>query len=814
MADETEEPAEESQAEARVPEQVVRGGVAVQKVDAETGLAEPQGGASLAGTQFAVTSLNDNPVVVNGRSYEKGEVVLTVVSDETGLASSGAYDLPYGTYSIVETSPPDGYLPAEEAVSQTFTVSENGQVVTLGTPFENRPVRGGLAVQKVDAETGLAEPLADASLVGTVFAVTNANDHAVTVGGTSYGPGEVVLTLVTDKDGRAQTGEHDLPYGSYTVAEVEPPEGYTPGGGTAQTVRIEQEGVVVACTSSFSNRVVRGDVSGVKIEDGTGEVLAGVAFLVTSLTTGESHVLVADEEGRFSTESSHAAHSDNTNANDAALGPDGTVADESVLSSGNGVWFSGADGAEGSPDDEVGALPFDVYRFEELVTSASYGHDPVSFEVALRTDRTVVDLGLIGNSVISLHTTARLAATGTDEGPAQEGMEIVDTVAYEGLAPGTEYELRAELMDRDTGEPVTAAGEPVQATVAFTPGHDGSGEVEVAFEIDASELAGVRVVVFERLYLDGQEVAAHADIADDGQTVTFVEIGTTALGATSSTHEEQVSAETTVVDAVSYTGLTPGRVYEVTGVLMDRASGEPLLDAAGNEVTASASFEPAAPSGSVDLAFTFDGTSLAGTTAVAFETLSRDGVEVAVHADIDDDAQAVTLVDIGTAAVDKASGSHTSTSLERAAIVDTVRYEGLTPGEEYVLEGILIVREDGTPLADETGRAVSATVAFVPESPRGEVEVEFSFDATGLQGHSVVVFENLVHDGVIVASHADLDDEGQTVTWPSPFIPRLGSSNTQAIACFLAAAGFVAAAGGLAALLARRRSRNGRRTTR
>ncbi len=794
-----------------VPEQVVRGGVSVQKVDAETGQAVPQGGATLAGTQFAVISLNDNPVVVNGTSYGKGEIVLTIVSDETGVAASGPTDLPYGTYSVEEVAPPEGYLPADDATAQTFAITENAQVVTLEAPFANEPVRGGLAVQKVDAESGEAAPLADASLAGTQFAVANANDHAVTVGGASYGPGETVLTLVTDADGRATTGERDLPYGIYTVTEVKPPEGYAAGDGTVQTVRVEQDGAVAACAASFADRVARGDVTGVKVEDGTGEALAGVAFLVTSLTTGESHVLVADGDGRFSTESYYAPHTQNTNANDAALAADGTVADESLLSTANGVWFSGAPGTAGTPDDGAGALPFDVYRFDELVTSASYGHDPVSFEVAVRTDRTVVDLGRVGNRVVSLHTTARLASTGTDEGPAEEGARIVDAVAYEGLTPGTEYELRVELMDRDTGEAVLSADELAGAAVAFLPDEGGAGTVDVAFDLDASQLAGVRAVVFERLYLDGQEVAAHTDIADDDQTVTFVAVGTTAFGATSGAHEEQASDETTIVDEVAYTGLTPGRSYRVEGVLMDRQTGEPLLDAAGNEVTADAAFEPKSPDGVVELAFSFDGSLLAGTSAVAFETLSRDGVELAVHADLDDEGQTVALLDIGTTAVDKATGTHASAPLEHAVIVDTVRYEGLEPGEEYVLEGVLVLADDGAALVDGDGRAVTSSVEFVPESPQGAVEVEFAFDASTLEGRSVVVFENLVHGDTIVASHADLDDEGQTVSWPVSVIPRLGQDGMKAVALPLAAAGMAASAAGAAILLVRRRRRAGER---
>ena len=781
--------------QATVPEQVVRGGVSVQKVDGETGLPSPQGGATLAGTEFSIVSLNKRPVVVGGTSYGEGETVMTIVSGEDGVAASGPDDLPFGTYLVRETAAPEGYREAN-GFEQTFTVSEDGEVVALDRPFSDEPVRGGLSVRKVDADTGASEPLADGTLLGTRFAVVNANEHPVVVGSESFGPGEVVLTLTTDETGYAATGERDLPFGTYTVAEALPPEGYTPGDGSIWTVRIEEDGVVVLCDAAFANRIARGDLAGTKVEDASGSAMPGVSFLVTSLTTGERHVLVADGDGRFATSASQAPHTQGTNANDAALDAEGNVVDESVLSSANGIWFSGSADEETEPDDALGALPFDVYRLDELATSASYGHEPVSFEVAVREDGTVVELGEVDNRLISLRTQASLAQTGTREGPAAPDAEIVDVVAYSGLTPGVPYELRTELVDRDTGLPVT---EDAGQAVPFTPDR-ADGEIEVSVGLDASQLAGTRVAVVERLLLDGVEIASHADIADDAQTVSFVEIGTTALGAASCTHEEQAAQTTSIVDTVAYRGLTSGEEYVVEGALMDRSTGEPLVDAQGTEVVAQTTFTPDTPDGTVEVAFAFDGTGLAGTTAVAFERLLRDGTEVAVHVDLEDDAQAVSLVAIETAAYDKASGSHRAQVSPETVVVDTVAYRGLTPGEEYVLEGVVVAQGDGVALTDATGAAVTSSVSFVPEAPDGSVEVEFAFDSTNLQGTSAVVCENLLHDGTVVASHADLDDAAQTVSWPEPRIPTTGD-DARLRGAALAGAGVAVVAAGAAAIV-------------
>lgn len=104
-----------------------------------------------------------------------------------------------------------------------------------------------------------------------------------------------------------------------------------------------------------------------------------------------------------------------------------------------------------------------------------------------------------------------------------------------------------------------------------------------------------------------------------------------------------VSKEVTIVDAVHYENLLPGKEYTVKGVLMDKSTDKPLM-VGDKKVEASASFTPNKPNGTVELEFTFDATGLEDKEVVAFETLYKDGIEVATHADIDDAAQTVKFV--------------------------------------------------------------------------------------------------------------------------------------------------------------------------
>ena len=415
------------------------------------------------------------------------------------------------------------------------------------------------------------------------------------------------------------------------------------------------------------------------------------------------------------------------------------------------------------------------------------GKSVVAFEtlsrdgVDIATHADIADEGQTVN-IVDLHTTATGDVSGTHEEQAAKETTINDVVAYEGLTPGKQYKLFGELYVKDAnrnGEFPAAAvtdadGNAVTAEAEFVP-ESANGEVTVTFTFDASELAGKSVVAFETLSRDDKVIATHADLEDEGQTVDIVDLHTTATGAVSGTHEEQAAGKVTVEDVVAYTGLTVDKEYKVAGELHlkndDGTDAGVLKDADGNAVAAEAVLTPKKSDGEVKLNFTFDASLLAGKSVVAFETLSRDGVDIAVHADIADKDQTVNIVDIKTNASDKATGDHSLTCAEKVTLVDTVSYKGLTPGKEYKVSGTAHVKGvdadgniiDGGILKDADGNAVTAEVTFTPKKEDGTVDVEFEFDSTVVAGKTLVVFETLSRDGVDIASHADIEDEDQTV---------------------------------------------------
>lgn len=397
----------------------------------------------------------------------------------------------------------------------------------------------------------------------------------------------------------------------------------------------------------FRDQVVRNDLELSKKSESDNAGLM-VPFAIENAATGETHVLVADRNGDASTASSWNRHSRDTNANDALLGHEGPIA-AADMDPKAGIWFSlGEDGSSAPVDDSLAALPYGAYTMTELRCDANEGLELITRSFWIDRDSTVakaVWMGLDDQEGPRISTTAKDGADGDKDVSADAEAKVVDAVAYEGLKAGEEYELSATLVDKATGEPVTdASGMPVEAKAEFAPAlSTGNQDVEISF--DASLLGGRDLVVFESLRKDGAEVASHADLSDEGQTVhVAVEVGTQAADAADG---DQVieAGKAKVVDTVVYKGLVPGETYIAVGTLMDKGTGEPFLDKDGNEVTARTPFEPEAPSGTVEVTFEFDTEGLAeGDELVVFEkVLDSAGNVVATHEDIDSAEQSVVV---------------------------------------------------------------------------------------------------------------------------------------------------------------------------
>ena len=754
-------------------DEVERGGLAVEKQDSITG-STPQGDADFEGITFQIINNSRNPVMVEGQKYQPGEVVKTLVTDDQGKASTSDDLLPYGEYILHESATNESMLLT--APDQTVLVEDDGIIYEF--TMANEVVRGGVLIEKRDLESGLLTPLGGASLDGTLFEITNQSKNAVYVGDALYQPGEVCATIEV-VDGIAQTDARALPYGSYQLVETKPGEGYLHTDQTVRSFQIRQDGQVIEFRGGDAayNQVIRGDLQFVKVGEG-GETnmgrFANVAFKLISETTGETHIVVTDENGEVRTTTEWNPHSQNTNGNDG-------VEDEAAWDDHAGTWFGlTSEGWMVDVQDELCALPYDTYTLEELPCSGNEGYELVRVpNITISRNNTTIYLGTIDDQfegIPEIGTTATVDGEHTAE-PAGE-VTLIDTISYKNLKVGETYKISGVLMDKETGEPLLVGEQQVTAELEFTP-TSSEGSVELTYTFDGSALAGKSVVVFEDLYQGENVVASHADINDEGQTVNFGKptIGTTATidGEKTAEPAEQI----TITDTVEYSGLTVGQEYNLKGVLMDKETGEPLL-VNDQQVTSEATFTPAEASGTIEVLFTFDASALTGKAVVVFETLFQGETEIASHEDIEDEGQTVTFVEgpkIGTTAT--VDGQHTAAPSGEVTIVDVVAYSGLTPSETYKVSGILMDKATGEPLlVGEDQAQVTAEVEFTPESADGTVELTYTLDASTLAGTTIVVFETLYQADVEIAAHADINDENQTVEITEPEKPTLGTTAT------------------------------------
>lgn len=389
---------------------------------------------------------------------------------------------------------------------------------------------------------------------------------------------------------------------------------------------------------------------------------------------------------------------------------------------------TGADGIATTKD-----LPYGTYVVHQ--SKGGNGRQLVAdFDVSISEDGKVYSYDLVNTQ-----KNAQLKIVKTSEDGVIEGIKFRVTRLEDGYS--AEYTTNA-------------AGEILTETLPIYADKDGATKYQYKVEeLDTEETFGYQLPDSQTVELSEGEIAS----------VSFhnkpIEIGTKAT--VEGEKEVDPLDKVTLTDTVSYTGLVPGKEYKVTGVLMDKETGEKLL-VNGKEITAETTFIAETKNGSVDVTFIFDATGLHGKEIVVFEDLYRENVLLATHADINDEGQTVKIKnpEIGTKAT--ADGKKEITA-DKITITDVVSYKDLTPGKEYKLTGVLMNKATNDKLLID-GKEITAEATFTPKATTGEVEMTFTFDARELTVETeVVAFETLYRDGIEIAVHADIEDEGQTV---------------------------------------------------
>ena len=648
------------------------------KIDMETQKNNPQGKASLEGAEFTWKYYDgfynkDNLPSEATRTWvtktipeeKDGEMHYVTKLDESYKVSGDDFYmlgdsvvLPLGTLTVEETKAPNGYLldgaymqagDKSEQIKGLYVtqITEDGDlaVLTGSNQFSvsDKVIRGGVKIQKRDLETGETRSQGSATLKDTAFDIISLNDHKVLVEGKLYKKNEVVKTIHTNIEGIAATSNDVLPYGKYRIEESKSPNGYLVDGAKAIQFEIKENGQIVDLTDethSIYNQVKRGDIEGVKIGAATHKRLADVPFKITSKTTGESHIVVTDNNGQFSTSSDWASHKHNTN--------EGKTSED-------GVWFGTSE-----PDDSKGALLYDTYIIEELRCNSNKGFELIPpFEIVVSRNNFVIDLGTLTDEYekeISIHTTAT-SKDGEKTIIAGKEVTIIDTVKLDGLEKGTKYMLKGWQMLKEENTELVVDGKCVENDYTFIA-DDEEMKVEISYTFNGSSLGGKNLVTFEELYDlsnpdEPVKVAEHKDIDDDGQTVLItnriINIHTTATDKDGK-KEIEAAKEVTIIDKVTLEGLEVGTKYKLVGwQMLKENNAELLID--GKKVENEYEFIADKENMEVEIAYSFNASALGGKNLVTFEELydmsnPNEPIKVAEHKDIEDKGQTVSVKEV------------------------------------------------------------------------------------------------------------------------------------------------------------------------
>ena len=552
----------------------------------------------LSGAVFEIYADEDITTPDGTVRAKKDELVSTLKTNTKGTAISKQLYL--GKYRVVEKTAPNGFVLNRTINHIELTYSgQNEKVTNTLTSFTNDRQKVVIDLTKI-LEQDEKFNIGNNNEIFNVSFGLYADEDLKASNGTVI-PKDGLLEIITCNEKGKATFTTDLPIGSYYVKEISTDSHYILSekkypvlfeyaGQDTATVHIS-----VNDGEPIENEIIYGTIKGLKIDRETGENIAGALFGLFSINetefTEETAILTgkSNEEGIFTFEN----------------------------------------------------VPYGEYIVRELKPAEGYLPNEENYQATVSEDEEVIEITVKNDKTPELGTTATI--DGKKEVGATEVFTLEDVVEYKHLVPDKEYTVKGALMDKATGEPLLIDEKEIRSETTFTP-DEPSGSVTVEFTFDTRYIKEeTNIVVFESLYSEDKELAVHADIEDEGQTVTvkIPEIGTKA--SIDGKKEFTTNGDITIDDVVSYKHLTAGKEYTIKGVLMDKSTGKQFL-VDGKEVCSEVTFTPETADGEVTVSFTFDGSVITKETEiVAFETLYREGTEIAVHADIEDENQTVTI---------------------------------------------------------------------------------------------------------------------------------------------------------------------------
>lgn len=694
-----------------VMEQVIKGKISIIKHtdDGETQIETPEKGA-----EFQIY-LKSSGSFVNADKDEKD----TIVCDEDGFASTKL--LPYGVYTVHQTK---GWVGREKITDFDVFINTDGKIYKF--LINNKNFESYLKVVKLDKETGK-----QIAYKGAAFEIYDSDNHRVTMKYT-YPQVTEIHAFYTNKEGYLITPEK-LPYGDYTLKEVQAPYGYV----------LDDTPIPFSITQENSSTDTGVTVVKVKARD------VAQKGVINITKTGEIFSSVEENNGVYTSKYSVG------NLKGAVF--EIYAAEDITTLDGTVRYEQGALVDTVTTDDDGVAKSKELYLGKYTVIEKTapngYVHNSTKYEVELT------------------YAGQNISVTSTDLSVYNDRQKVAVSLKKEmdedkTFNLGKNNEISFVQFGIYANEDIKASNGdviPKDTLISFT-NCDKDGSIVFDCDLPVGFKWYVKEIATDKHYILS-DTKYEFNTEYQGQDIKIIDI--------------KVNNDKAIENNLIY--------GSVKGLKVDRETQEVIKGATFGlfkSDTTEFTENTAILTAVTDENGIFNFSNIPYGEYLIKELKPADGYldnEDVFTVIIKDNEQVVGLTAINdkvpelktTATV---NGKKEAVAKGEITIKDTVEYKHLVPNTEYVIKGTLMDKSTGKPFKVK-GKEITSTVKFIPDKANGKVEVTFTFDGSAIKKDTeLVVFETLYRDGVELTTHADIDDKGQTVTIKVPELenPKTG----------------------------------------